>query len=314
MALVSVLMASYNHQRYLAQAIESVLNQTFPNIELIIVDDYSTDNSKKVIESYLATDGRVRAFFHNKNMGIARTANDCLNAARGTHVSFIGSDDLWVPSKLEKQLSVLKKSEDKVVWSEGDIINAEGISTGQTFTQMNACGNKPKDGRIFREIINENYIFAQSVLFKREFCRNLRFNCNLKYLSDYQFMVDLAYSHDFAFIPEPLAKYRIHGKNTIFRDEDSWLKDRILLRSYFLERYGSSLSNHLKGNLYLKIGEAYQGLGQEDVAKQYFLEALRVDFFSKASLLYFTHASTKAKGLAHRVLLQFYLKLFSGVI
>jgi glycosyltransferase involved in cell wall biosynthesis len=313
MVLVSVLMASYNHERYLSEAIESVLNQTFPDLELIIVDDCSTDNSKQVIEKFLATDKRVRAFFHNKNMGIARTTNECLNAATGKYVSFISSDDVWAPSKLEKQLSVLSKDEDKVVWSEGIIINSEGFPTGQTFTQMNACGNKPKNGRIFREIINENYIFAQSLLFKREFCRNLSFNCNLKYLSDYQFMVDLSYNHDFVFIPEPLAKYRIHGKNTIFRDQANWLKDRVLLRSYFLERYGNSLSKHLKGNLYLKIGEAYLGLGQKGLAKQYFFEALRVDSFSKESLLYFTHAATKADSLAHKFLLQFYLKLFSGV-
>lgn len=313
MVQVSVLMASYNHEKYLSEAIESVLNQTLPDLELIIVDDCSTDNSRKIIEKYLAMDGRVRAFFHSKNMGIPRTANECLNVTTGEFISFIGSDDVWVPSKLEKQLSVLSKDEDRVVWSEGDIINSEGTSTGQTFTQMNTCGKKPKNGRIFREIINENYIFSQSVLFKREFCEDLSFNCNLKYLCDYQFMVDLSYRHDFVFIPESLAKYRIHGKNTIFQDQVNWLKDRVLLRSYFLERYGNSLSKHLKGNLYLKIGEAFWGLGQEGLAKQYFLEALRVDFFSKESLLYFTYATTKVDSLAHRFLLQFYLKLFSGV-
>jgi glycosyltransferase involved in cell wall biosynthesis len=241
-------------------------------------------------------------------MGIARTANDAVNEATGQYLSFIGSDDVWVPTKLEEQLKVIADHKDDIIWSEGDIINAEGASTGEKFTDFNARGDKPTSGRIYREIINENYIFGQSLLFKREYTDNLRFNTDLKYLSDYQFMVDLAYQHDFLFIPKALAKYRIHGQNTICRDKEGWLVDRILLRSYFLEKYGGDLSRHLKGCLYLKIGEAYDGLGYGDIAKEYFQRALRTDFLSKESLLYLAHASGP-DGRMHNLLLQTYQRL-----
>lgn len=305
MVLVSVAMLSYNHEKYIAQALESILNQTSPDLELIIVDDCSKDNSRQIIEEYQKRDHRVRAFYHKENRGIARTANEALDAAEGQFISFIGSDDLWVPTKLEQQLKVLANYGDIVVWSEGDVINADGAPTGQKFTDFNARGNKPTSGRIYREIINENYIFGQSLLFKREFINDLRFNPDLKYLCDYQFVADLAYEHDFVFIPKSLAKYRIHGENTICRDEEGWLVDRILLRSYFLERYGGQLSRHLKGSLHLKIGEAYRGLGYEETAREYFLRALRTDFLSKESLLYLAHA-LGSNGGVHRLLFDAY--------
>ncbi len=309
MVLVSVLMGSYNHEKYIAEAVENVLNQTFPDLELVIVDDGSTDNSPKIIQEYQKTDPRVHAFFHQENRGIPQTMNECLAAAQGKFVSFIGSDDLWVISKLEKQLAVLSVNEDLIVWSEGEVIDAQGAPNGAVFTEINACGNKPKSGRIFKEIICENYIFGQSALFKREFCRNLFFNRRLKYLSDFQFWADLAFEHEFLFMSEPLAKYRIHGKNTLFRDKSSWLKDRIYIRNYFLQRYGGTMSRHLKGTQYLRIGEAYAGLGRQDTAKRYFMKALRADFLSKQSILYFAYAFSAPKSLTQKALVKFYLKL-----
>jgi glycosyltransferase involved in cell wall biosynthesis len=311
MVLVSVLMASYNHERYIQQAIESVLNQKFRDLELIIIDDASTDNSRRIIEQYQAKDSRVRAFFHRKNLGIAKTANECQSIAEGKFVSFIGSDDLWVPNKLEKQIKLLSDNEDKVVWSEGDVINAEGTPIGLTFSKMHNSKSKPKNGLIFREIIEENYIFGQSIIFRNEFWVQSGFNVRLKFLSDYKFMADLSYSHEFLFVPESLAMYRVHGQNTISREQESWLRDRILLKNYFLKRYGNNLSNHLKGSLYLKIGEAFYGLGQRGTAKHYYLKALRVDFLSKQSILYLAHILTSAESLLFRFLLQFYLKLGS---
>jgi glycosyltransferase involved in cell wall biosynthesis len=301
-------MTSYNHEAYIGQAIESVLNQTEADLELIIVDDCSKDESKEIIQAYQHRDNRVKAFFHDTNMGIAETANDALDAAAGEYVSFIGSDDLWVQTKLEEQLQLIVTQPDAVVWSEGDIIDADGVYTALKFTDFNSAGGKPVSGRIYRELINENYIFGQSLLFKRQFTDGLRFNPDLKYLCDYQFVVDLAYHHDFLFIPKSLAKYRIHGENSICRDSEGWLHDRIHLRSYFLQKYGDDLSMHIKGCLYLKIGEAYADLGFEGLAKEYFFKALSTDFVSKESILYLAHLSG-SKGRMHRLLFQLYQRL-----
>jgi len=88
MVLVSVIMGSYNHERYLSEAIESVLNQTFDDLELIVVDDYSTDKSREIIQGYEQQDMRVKTVFHDKNMGIARGINDGLKKAKGRYVNY----------------------------------------------------------------------------------------------------------------------------------------------------------------------------------------------------------------------------------
>lgn len=311
MVLISVLMGSYNHQKYVSEAIESVLNQTFPDLELIIIDDYSTDNSRSIIESYQAKDARVRAFFHEKNMGIANTINDGLKKVKGQYVSFIGSDDVWFPYKLERQLALSKNNEDKILWSEGEIIDGDGVSNGNTFTKMHLATNKKKSGNLFKEIVWDNYIFGQSLLIKKEFIGNNLFDTNLRFLNDYRFIADLARNHEFLFTPEPLAKYRIHSGNSISKDRTLWLKDRILLYTYFLQRYGTEISGNLKGILYMKIGSTYGDLGRRDLAKQYYLNAISSDHFSRETFLYIILAFTGAKSPVGSSLLSFHFKLNS---
>ncbi len=106
--LVSVLLTSYNHGRFIGEAIQSVLDQTLEDFELIIVDDASTDDSVAVIESF--RDPRLRFVRHEKNQGIGPTKNHAFMLARGTYVAILNSDDAWLPEKLEKQIEVFRES------------------------------------------------------------------------------------------------------------------------------------------------------------------------------------------------------------
>jgi glycosyltransferase involved in cell wall biosynthesis len=299
-------MGAYNHERYIAEAIESVLTQTMPDLELIIIDDASTDATPQIIKKYQQKDPRIKAFFHQKNMGIPATANECLNNATGQYLAFIGSDDLWINTKLEKQLKILQKHPDLLVWSEGEIIDSEGKTTGKTFTELHTASKKRKTGNIFCELLDDNYLFGQSLMFQRAYVKN-QFSTDLKYLCDYRFMVDLAFEHDFFFISEPLAKYRIHGSNSISRDKAGWNMDRKNLRTFFLQKYGRCLSRSLKGNLCLKIGTAYSALGNEDLAKHYYLKALQSNFANKDALLYLAYVLGDAKGFVGGNLLRLYI-------
>jgi glycosyltransferase involved in cell wall biosynthesis len=309
MVLVSVLMGSYNHQRYISEAIESVLNQTFRDFELVIVDDCSTDNSRSIIEHYQAKDERVRVFFHEKNMGIAATVNDSLKQVRGEFVCFIGSDDVWFPFKLERQMALIKTHKDKILWSDGEIIDGDGVSTGATFIGMHSALDKKKSGNLFKDILWDNYIFGQSLLIKKEFIGDTLFDTNLRFLNDYRFIADLACKHDFLFIREPLAKYRVHGGNTILKDRTRWLKDRLLLNNYFLQRYSGELSRNWKGILYMKIGSTFADLGRPDLAKQFYLNAISIDPFSKETFLYLILAWTNVERPVGGLLFMLYYKL-----
>jgi glycosyltransferase involved in cell wall biosynthesis len=301
--LVSILMASYNHEKYISEAIESVLSQGFKDFELIIVDDGSEDSSKRIIETYKKKDRRVQAFFHERNRGIAKTLNHCLAEAKGKYVAFIDSDDVWVESKLEKQLAILNNNDSIVVWSEGEIINEKGIPTGRTFTQMNFASNKKKSGRIFEELLDRNFIFGSSLMLKKEHLENIRFDEQLKYLNDYKFVVDLAEKHPFFYLKEPLAKYRIHGKNTILEWETAnWAIDRILVKKYFLREYGKQIRQRKKADLLFEIGREYSSLNDSSNAKFYFFEAVKIYPFSWITLLHLIYFLTEGKGYAGKFL------------
>ena len=185
MVLVTVIMGSYNHERYVSEAIESVLSQTFRDLELVIVDDSSTDNSRKIIEQYQTKDPRVRAFFHEKNMGIARTANDCLKEAKGRYLSFIGSDDVWYPNKLERQIDLMRCNEDKILWSDGQIIDSYGVLTGEVVTQVMGSPLKKKRQPLPRVCCTEDFIFGQSTLLKTEYAQEIAFNEEFRYVNDH---------------------------------------------------------------------------------------------------------------------------------
>lgn len=105
--LVSVIMATYNGEGYLAEAIESALHQTYANLELIIVDDCSSDASVRVVERYLP-DGRVSFVRNAHNVGVAASRNRALTLAKGELITFLDQDDVWLPHKLEIQVKALQ--------------------------------------------------------------------------------------------------------------------------------------------------------------------------------------------------------------
>lgn len=108
--LGSIIMPSYNTAKFISETIESVLAQTYPNWELIIVDDCSTDDTDAVVCPYLVDD-RIRYIKNEKNSGAAVSRNRALREAKGKWVAFLDSDDLWFPEKLEKQISFMKKND-----------------------------------------------------------------------------------------------------------------------------------------------------------------------------------------------------------
>jgi glycosyltransferase involved in cell wall biosynthesis len=271
--LISVVMTSYNHERYVSQAIESILNQTFPDFELIIVDDASTDRSREIIEAYKKRDFRIRIVYHDSNKGISKTANDGFEIARGKFVALMNSDDLWTPEKLEKQICILQQNPDLIVWSDASIIDANGNETGQLFTQMQKAIQRQKSGFIFRELIRSNFICGQSTIFETKIARQIKFDTRLSYANDYKFMIDISKHHHFYFIPEPLVKYRIHGQNSILKNREGWERDHFIISKYAIKKYGSEIPNDFKAKLYRKIGKYIFNRGHHRIGRKYILQA-----------------------------------------
>ena len=115
MDTVSVIIPVYNNSKYLKECIDSVINQTYKKLEIIIVDDCSTDGSIDIIKSY--NDKRIKTIFHKKNKGSASTRNDGIKSASGRYLAFIDSDDYWELDKILKQVKFIKDNNYHFIYS-----------------------------------------------------------------------------------------------------------------------------------------------------------------------------------------------------
>jgi glycosyltransferase involved in cell wall biosynthesis len=111
-ALVSVVIPNYNNGQYLAEAISSVMSQTYKNIEIIVIDDGSTDDSNEILESF----GSKILLIKQKNQGAASARNQGIRSAKGDYIAFLDSDDIWKPNKVELQVSKIQSSEHGFVY------------------------------------------------------------------------------------------------------------------------------------------------------------------------------------------------------
>jgi teichuronic acid biosynthesis glycosyltransferase TuaG len=253
-------MLSYNHGRFLTDTIKSVINQSFDDFELIVIDDASSDNSREIITDFQRIDSRIKPIFHEKNMGIARTTNDGLKKALGKYIAFIDSDDLWERDKLEAQISILNKNDDLIVCSEGEIIDKEGNPTGGIFTEIHGAPDKKRSGHIFESLLKGNYILESSAIMSRKNIENIVFCDKLSYHNDWLFFIELSKHHEYFFIDKALVKYRIHGQNTN-TDVRGYLKDYIKTNKIFISDYRADISREIRSSLYANIAGSYMKLG-----------------------------------------------------
>lgn len=120
---VSVIIPVYNASRYIGKAIESALNQTYKNIEIVLVDDCSKDNSRQIIEKYMKEHKNIIYHLQEKNLGAAVARNTALELANGRYVAFLDSDDIWYENKIYKQLNLMKKEEVAICFSAIEMID-----------------------------------------------------------------------------------------------------------------------------------------------------------------------------------------------
>lgn len=203
--LVSIITPAFNCAEYIGECIESVLNQTYQNWEMIIVNDKSTDNTQSIVESYEKKDPRIKLFNQDKNAGAAAARNKALELSRGRFIAFLDSDDAWKPHKLERQLEFMLENK-----------------YGFTFTAYEIMSDKPLDRKkIFRtpEKINYNQYLRNTiignltVIMDKEILGDIRVEEG--YLEDVlTWMKYLRQGHIAYGLDENLAMYRV-AKNSV---------------------------------------------------------------------------------------------------
>jgi glycosyltransferase involved in cell wall biosynthesis len=219
MVAVSAIIPVYNQDRYLAAAIHSVLAQTCRDFEVIVVDDGSTDRTPEVIASY---GDRIRAY-RKANGGVATALNHGIRQARGDAVGWLSSDDLWEPSKLERQLEVLaSRPEVGLVYTDVWVIDAADRVLRRTSSPVQETGR-----RFVRSLLRHCFVNGTSVLVRRSvFDAVGLFDERIQIATDYDMWLRIAQAgYEFVHIPEPLARYRVHPA------QDSFTKSRVVTRS-----------------------------------------------------------------------------------
>jgi glycosyltransferase involved in cell wall biosynthesis len=208
--LVSVIMPVFNAERYLRKTIESLLAQTYKNIEIIIIDDGSTDTSADIIDSYHS---RIRTARHpNQGQGIAR--NQGAKMATGSLFSFIDSDDLWDDKKLESQVSLLQRFPEAVAtYCDYRTIN----ESGETIQSTAALGTPRPSGNILQQTLFGNCVGSPSVVLVRrsafEGCGGFN-EYPSRAAEDYGLWLALAVIGPVIYNPDTLVSYRRHSAQT----------------------------------------------------------------------------------------------------
>jgi glycosyltransferase involved in cell wall biosynthesis len=162
--LVSVIMPAYNAEKYIAESIRSVLAQTYPGWELIVVDDGSRDNTGGVVREFVARDSRIKYIFQeNGRLGKAR--NTGLKNVSGELIAFLDSDDLWIGTKLAAQMRALSENEADVVFSDCYVFNDE--NTANERTRFGSFSGRFSGSELLDRLICQNRIPVLTVMLKR---------------------------------------------------------------------------------------------------------------------------------------------------
>ena len=166
--LVSVVMPVYNPGKYLVDAIDSILSQTFSNFEFIIVDDASTDGSWKIIKSFAKKDSRIIAFKNKINLGVSLTSNIAISQARGKYIARMDSDDVSTPDRLQKQVDFLKNHPQIiVVGGQCAIVDENNQVVG--FKKFPLTQNQIKDMIFWAVPIQQGYMMVNTSLLPKNF-------------------------------------------------------------------------------------------------------------------------------------------------
>ena len=259
---VSVIIPTYNRAHLITRAIRSVLDQTYGDFELIVVDDGSTDNTEGIVNGF--NDPRIRYIRHDKNRGVAAARNTGIKAARGSYIAFQDSDDEWLPAKMEKQLQAFKNASPKV----GVVYSGIWRIEGNKRKHIGYHDKKGKEEDLCHNLLKKSFIYIPSAVVRKEcFTKVGMFDGEISPADDWELWIRISKYYHFKYVKGPLTRvyftpdslsshmdeYVQAYQIILIKHEDEFKKDRKIFSAYLL-LLGSSLcanGHFLQGKDYL---------------------------------------------------------------
>lgn len=232
--LISIVTPTYNRSKFLPEAIDSVLGQTYDNFELLIIDDGSTDDTRVLIEAY-QKDPRIR-YFYQSNQGQSVARNKGIAESSGEFICFLDSDNAWLPYKLERSLLEFER------FPGAHIVYGDGIIIDELSNELGKSTMQRYSGRITHRLLKDNFISMNTTMTRRQcFDEMGGFNESDRVAEDYELWLRFSTKFEFRYIPESLGFYR-EMEHQISSDKEQRLdgNERLLLK--FLEQYPDSVT------------------------------------------------------------------------
>jgi len=209
--MVSVVIPAYNADPWIAETLDSVLEQTFRDFEVIVVDDGSTDQTPELAASY----GDQIRYLHKENGGTPSARNAGIRAARGSYIAFVDADDLWRPEKLEIQMQLFHDDPDLAWVYSSAILFEEQVN--QLLYRVNQ-GMKMYAGDILRPLLLSSFICSATPVIRRDVFDTVGyFEESFPHSDEWDMWLRIAAKYEVGFVDQPLAKHRIHANSKIGR-------------------------------------------------------------------------------------------------
>ena len=238
MEKVDVLLATYNGEKYLKEQIDSILEQTYSDFRLLISDDGSTDDTRKILEEYKNKDSRIQVFFQESNLGVVKNFEFLLKKVESAYYMFSDQDDIWKAEKIEKSLNKIENDNCDLVYSDLEVVDEKLNVTYESYWKLKGIYNKIKKYNNFESLYLNNFVTGCTIISKKELIDTyLPLPNTSKYvLHDYWISLILSQNGKIDYIEEPLIKYRQHKNNKVgSKKKSNELRTIDEIRKLFIE-------------------------------------------------------------------------------
>lgn len=242
--LVSIAMCTYNGEKNIEEQISSILNQSYQNIELIIVDDISTDNTIKIIENFMKYDKRIKLFRNECNLGYVRNFAKAISLTNGKFIALSDQDDIWLINKIEILLSEIENN--ILIYSDAILVDEQGNNLNKNLIKNN---KNFVSGNCTIPLLFNNCVSGNTVLFKRELIKYILPIPKYIEFHDHWIALIASFVGTIKYSKNPLIEYRRHPNQVTIKKESSTSINKFKIKE---KRLISNTRNNLENLLYLK--------------------------------------------------------------